>query len=207
MNPDFVTPPPGQLPPLQWPTERSDLHCAPDAYVARTVWNPLYGMPGWTRDLGRRFHRGCDIAACRVSPTGRTVGVMMTDPRTGEDVPFEGSAWMPSEQVFAIADGVIETVEPNPDAGILGCHMVLRHPAATPSAPDWRSLYAHLNPPGLAPGTRVAAGTPIGTIGQTSSSEDARKWMALIPHLHFEVFADSGAAYDPYRVLVRHLHP
>lgn len=52
---------------------------------------------------------------------------------------------------------------------------------------------AHLDPipPGLAPGSRVAAGMRIGAVGNTG---DARYGA---PHLHFEVHPNGGRASTP----------
>jgi murein DD-endopeptidase MepM/ murein hydrolase activator NlpD len=42
-------------------------------------------------------------------------------------------------------------------------------------------------------------------MGQTSRSADARNWMAIAPHLHFEVRDADGHAYDPVEFLKRFL--
>lgn len=189
---------PGRV--LHLPTERTDLHTAPDRYLARTVWNPLYGMPGWTRDCGRRFHRGCDVAATRFEPTGREVEVMMTDCRTGRDLPVRAEALRPLDEVCAVLDATVAYVDNEPEASTLGRCIVLRH---SRPGPVFFTLYAHLDRIDVRTGDRVTGGQLLGRMGTTSASADARNWMALAPHLHFEAFDDQGRPFDPYRFLVR----
>jgi murein DD-endopeptidase MepM/ murein hydrolase activator NlpD len=57
--------------------------------------------------------------------------------------------------------------------------------------------YAHLGQyaPGVVPGTPVPAGTVIAFVGQTGNA------IFSVPHLHFEVHPNSGAAVDPYPLL------
>jgi hypothetical protein len=62
----------------------------------------------------------------------------------------------------------------------------------------WYYYYAHLDSvaAGLAVGRRVAAGTPIGTLGDTGSAR------GTTPHLHFSVFPGSySAGIDPFPLL------
>ena len=40
-------------------------------------------------------------------------------------------------------------------------------------------------------------------MGQTARSADARNWMAIAPHLHFEVRDAEGRAYEPVEFLKR----
>jgi hypothetical protein len=42
-------------------------------------------------------------------------------------------------------------------------------------------------------------------MGQTSRSADARNWLAIAPHLHFEARNESGQNYDPVEFLRRFL--
>ena len=51
----------------------------------------------------------------------------------------------------------------------------------------------------------AASGALLGRMGQTSRSADARNWMAIAPHLHFEVWDANGAAYDPVEFLKKFL--
>ena len=43
----------------------------------------------------------------------------------------------------------------------------------------------------------VSAGQPLGVMGQTARSADARNWMAIAPHLHFEVWDHAQQPYNP----------
>lgn len=184
-----------------WPTLRTDLHTAPDQYTARTLWNPLYGLPGWTRDCGRRFHHGCDIAALETHPTGQFIDVVMTDCRNGTDIPMSVPGVIPVDTVASVADGLVSEVTSSSDRSILGRHVIVKH-AWPISGQAFFTLYAHLDEIAVLPGQSVSAGQSIGTMGTTSSSADARQWMAVAPHLHFEVFNEQGLPYDPYRLLV-----
>jgi hypothetical protein len=79
----FVPLPAAELLRIAWPTPNHNLIAAPDRFFARTRANPDYGKPGWTRDCGKRFHRGCDIAPVHLTPTGKTTRVTFTDCATG----------------------------------------------------------------------------------------------------------------------------
>ena len=49
----------------------------------------------------------------------------------------------------------------------------------------------------------LRTGDRLGRMGQTSRSADARNWMLVAPHLHFEVRDAAGKAYDPVEFLHR----
>ena len=192
----FVPWPAGETLPLAWPTGNRLLFEAPDRYFARTRANPDYGKPGWTRDCGHRFHRGCDIAPLNVRPTGATTTVQFTDCATGREYPSEEPVLIPTDEVFAVADGEVEEINRDEAASLFGCYVVLRH--RWPRCGDsFFTLYAHLSAyrPDLP--ARVPAGRRVGYLGQTSSSADARNWMAIAPHLHFEVWNAWGESHDP----------
>ena len=65
---------------ITWPTPNHHLFDAPEKFFAQTRVNLDYGKPGWTRDCGKRFHRGCDIAPVDVTPTGKTTRVVFSFP-------------------------------------------------------------------------------------------------------------------------------
>jgi len=67
------------------------------------------------------------------------------------------------------------------------------------------SLYAHLRSLYVSTGQCVRAGDIIGRMGQTSSSADARNWMAIAPHLHLEIHNGEGHPVDPVEMLKRYL--
>ncbi|MCS6771457.1 MAG: M23 family metallopeptidase [Kiritimatiellae bacterium] len=186
------------VPPLAWPTRSRCLFSHPERYVARTRANPLYGMPGWTRDCGRRFHRGVDIAPVRMEPSGENVTVMYSDCHTGREYPFEEDGWIPVDEVYAVVEGEVVEANPNPEASDLGVYVAIRHRVGDCL---FYTLYAHLADLTVTAGQRLRTGTLLGPMGQTSRSEDARRWMAVSPHLHFEVLSETGRAYDPLEFL------
>ncbi len=190
---------PGTVPPLCWPTLSRGLFRAPERYIARTRVNQDYGRPGWTRECGRRFHRGVDIAPVRMRPAGREVCVLFTDCATGREYDSSEPAWIPEDDVFSVRAGELVECNGDPDASDLGCYVVVRHPG------EFFTLYAHLADLAADPGRPIAAGDRLGSMGQTSRSADARNWMAIAPHLHFEVIAADGGAHDPLEFLVKGL--
>lgn len=78
--------------------------------------------------------------------------------------------------IFAAGNAMVETVAPL--HGAAGNFVVLRHDNG------WQTRYMHLDhfAPGLAMGTRIAQGAPIGVVGMTGGTTG--------PHLHFEVWID-----------------
>lgn len=204
MREDFQPLPENEPLVLAWPTHRRDLFLNPSAYLARTRANPDYGKPGWTRDAGRRFHRGVDIAPRRVTPAGGTVRLMFTDLATGAEYPSDEPAWRPDDEAFAVADGVVvEAVNCEADSDF-GLHVVLRHTWPT-SGQTFFTLYGHLGSVVVQAGQVVRAGAPLGALGTTSRIPDARLWMAAAPHLHFEARDGEHRRYDPLEFLQRFL--
>lgn len=190
---------PAAIPPLAWPTFARSLIGAPDRYIARTRANPNYGRPGWTRECGRRFHRGVDIAPERVRATGREVTVLFSDCATGREYESREPAWIPEDVVFSVLGGRVAECNGDPEASELGCYVVIEHPG------KYFSLYAHLAAIEVENGRAIEAGIRLGPMGQTSRNADARNWMAIAPHLHFEVIAATGGAHDPLEFLQRGL--
>ncbi len=189
---------------LVWPTPNQLLFTAPERYLSTTRANPRYGQPGWTRDCGKRFHRGCDIAPLTLQPTGETTQVWFTDCAREIEYPSDEPTFTADEPVFAVADGVVREVNPEGERSELGQYVVLAHrwPAGGEA---FYSLYAHLQDVHVQRGETVPAGRELGRMGQSSSSADARNWMAIAPHLHFEVWNGYGQAYDPEQFLRRWL--
>lgn len=181
---------------LAWPTPARGLFSAPADYFARTRANPDYGWPGMTRDCGRRFHRGCDIAPAVPRPTGRTTIVAFSDCARGTEYDSEEPTLLCDDPVFAVAAGRVAESCADAAASLLGLHLVLEHRWPGSGRPFF-TLYAHLQAIQVADGDAVAAGARIGTMGQTSSSADARNWMAIAPHLHFEVWDAARRAFHP----------
>jgi murein DD-endopeptidase MepM/ murein hydrolase activator NlpD len=200
----FITLPVALGPTLAWPTDNRSLFTDPARYFARTRANPSYGLPGWTRDGGRRFHAGCDIAPARATPDGHLHRVVFTDPATGADWPCDEPGWIPHDRIFAAAEGTVVEVMTNADASLLGRHVILAHQWPHDQS-VWYSCYAHLDRIDVTRDTQLITGTPLGTMGRTSRSLDARAWLAIAPHLHFECWDATGRRYDPANLLRRML--
>jgi len=200
----FVTIPQDTALALAWPTPNHLLFTQPERFFARTRANPDYGKPGWTRECGKRFHRGCDIAPVKPEPTGKTTVVYFTDCATGREYPSAEPTWTAQDDVFAVADGLVVEREDRPDASTYGCHLILEHgwPA---TGERFYSLYAHLSSVLIPRQSRIPKGSLIGRMGQTSSSPDARNWMAIAPHLHLEFRDEAGASYDPVEMLRKYV--
>lgn len=189
---------------LAWPTTRRDLFAQPGDYIVRTPANPDYGKPGWTRDGGQRFHRGVDIAPARRQPTGTLIRLPFTDLGTGKEYLAEVPGWLPEDEVYAVADGVVvEAVTQEADSDF-GLHVVLRHAWPRQRTPFF-TLYGHLARVQVTAGQVVRAGAWLGTLGATSRIPDARNWMAAFPHLHFEARDAEHRRYDPLDFLRRYL--
>lgn len=199
-EPVFVALPGAVSPFLAWPSDNRTLFTDPSRFVARTRANPDYGRPGFTRDCGRRFHRGLDIAPARVEPDGRLHRVVFSDCARGTEYPSDEPGWIPRDRLYAMTDGVVAERHDDADTSTLGRHLILRHRWPGTNAAFY-SLYAHLETSVVAEGATVTAGQAIGTMGMTSSSADARTWMAIAPHLHLELFDADGRSYDPERFL------
>lgn len=193
---------------LRWPTPNRLLLTEPEQYFARTRVNPDYGRPGWTRDCGKRWHRGCDIAPVNTTATGRTTTVQFTDCATGTEYPSDEPMFVPHDEVYAVCDGrIVERID-DPAASDYGRHLVIGHRWPR-SGRVFYTLYAHLaeiaGSPAAGDDPAVAAGQRIGRMGQTARSADARNWMAVAPHLHFEAWDHQRRPYDPAAFLARYL--
>lgn len=201
----FVPLPPDEPIRLAWPTGNHHLFTDVSSFLARTRANPDYGKPGWTRDCGKRFHRGIDIAPINPQAAGTTTTVMFTDCASGREYASDEPAWFVDEDVCAVFDGVVYEINTSAEQSTLGKYVVLQH-AWPRSGRLFFSLYAHLADITMGAGSRVTSGQRIGMMGQTSASADARNWMRIAPHLHLEFFDDEGRAYDPMAMLVKYLH-
>lgn len=207
MSDQFLTLPDNERLHLAWPTPNHFLLDAPEKFFARTRVNPDYGKPGWTRDCGKRFHRGCDIAPVKVAATGRTTRVIFTDCATNKDFESEEPTFVPHDDVFCVFDGTVAEVVVNERVSDFGKHVVIEH-AWPRSGTKFFTIYGHLAElTTLTVSSRIRQGAKVGRMGQTSRSADARNWMAITPHLHFEVRDTDGQPYDPVEFLKRCFRP
>jgi murein DD-endopeptidase MepM/ murein hydrolase activator NlpD len=190
---------------IAWPTPNHALFDAPEKFFARTRVNPDFGKPGFTRDCGKRFHRGCDIAPVNVTATGQTTRVTFTDCTTGKDFESDEPTFVPHDDVFCVFDGKVNEVVDDESTSDFGKHVVIEH-VWPRSGETFFTLYGHLAEILIPHSTLHASrSTLLGQMGQTSRIADARNWMAIAPHLHFEVRNARGEAYDPVKFLRRFL--
>jgi murein DD-endopeptidase MepM/ murein hydrolase activator NlpD len=192
----FIPLPVGENAVFYWPTPNRNLFSAPDIFFARTRANPDYGRPGWTRDCGRRFHRGCDIAPVAPRTTGLTTTVMFSDCSKNIEYASEEPVLTCDDEVFAICDGVAVEIIGDGNASPLGMHVLIEHRWPV-GRRTFFTLYAHLSAIEIPAGGAVRGGHRIGRMGQTSGSADARNWMAVAPHLHFEVWNEVRDPFNP----------
>lgn len=198
-NNEFVPLPQSAEISLTWPTDNRALLNDPLSYFARTRVNADYGRPGMTRDCGKRIHYGCDIAPADKTPDGKTHTVMFSNCETGEEYPSDEPGWIPHDQIYAVFKGVVVEISTNADTHF-GHYIIIEHHWHNRGA-SFYSLYAHLNKINVKVGDILKAGQAIGTMGTTSVSEDAKKWMAIAPHLHLEFWNDAGENYNPEEFL------
>ena len=191
---------------LAWPTPNHTLFKQPTLFFAGTRANPNYGRPGWTRDCGRRVHRGCDIASVDFTPTGQTTTVMFTNCQTGEEYPSIEPTFVPKDPVFCLFEGHVMELISNAEESDFGIHAVIQH--RWPGTGDtFFTLYAHLATYSVRKGELVETGRQIGVVGATSRITDARNWMAIAPHLHLEIWNANRDPFDPEHFLRMHLRP
>ena len=202
LRPRFVPLPDEEPLQILWPTANRHLFDAPARFFARTRANADYGKPGFTRDCGKRFHRGVDIAPVSVTATGRTTTVVFTDCSTGRDYESVEPTFVPHDEVYCVWDGRVCEVVDDENGSDLGKHVVVEH-FWPRSKERFFTLHAHLAQVRSTP--HVSGGSLLGRMGQTSRSADARNWLAIAPHLHFEARNADGASYDPLEFLRRFL--
>jgi murein DD-endopeptidase MepM/ murein hydrolase activator NlpD len=189
---------------IAWPTQNHHLFEAPEKFFARTRVNPDYGKPGFTRECGKRFHHGCDIAPLSVAATGQTTCVVFTDCATGRDLDSEEPTFIPHDDVFCVFPGHVAEIVDDENASDFGKHVVIEHrwPA---TGEKFYTLYGHLAEVVPQSSALIAQSSLLGRMGQTSRSADARNWMKIAPHLHFEVRDALGHSYNPVEFLQKFL--
>ena len=139
-----------------------------------------------------------------VTATGRTTWVVFTDCATNTDFESDEPTFVPHDDVFGVWEGVVSEAVTDESVSDFGRHVVIEH-VWPRGGGKFFTIYGHLAEAAVAVGERVTVGQRIGRMGQTSRSADARNWMAIAPHLHFEVRDAEGRAYDPAEFLRRFL--
>ena len=129
---------------------------------------------------------------------------MFTDLATGVEYPGDEPVWIPEDDIFSLADGIVQEAVADEQASDFGLHLVIRH-CWPRSGEYFFTLYGHLAGLCVSAGQPVKAGEKIGRMGATSRIADARAWMAAAPHLHLEVRDAACHRYDPLEFLKRYL--
>jgi murein DD-endopeptidase MepM/ murein hydrolase activator NlpD len=171
-------------------------------YVAQTGWNQDYGMPGWSRNGGTRFHEGVDITPISTVASKQKIKVSRKSPVTGRVSTHWESVRIPKDQVYSILDGEVVVASTNPARSGYGKYVMIEHQWAN-GAP-FLTLYAHLSTVRVSRGQRVSQGSVIGVMGQTARDSTSRVYLRAHPHCHFEVgrlinpqSSSFGNKYDP----------
>lgn len=154
-------------------------------YAARTPGNETYGMPGWTRNFGGRFHKGIDILPTKWTTTSENIEIEYVDSKTRKSFTRIEKVKVPQDEVYAILDGTVVVENTDPKKSGYGKYVVLEHKWA--DGTRFLSMYCHLSQVDIDQGDIIAQGTQIGVMGQTSSNAGGRKFLKAIPHMHFEV--------------------
>lgn len=162
-----------------------------DHFAAKTVTNGEYGMPGWTRGQGGRFHKGVDIRPVEFERGKGTVRIDYYDAKTGRDFTRNEPVLIPKDPIFATLDGTVVVVNENEARSGYGRYIMIEHTFADGS--PFISMYAHLNRVEVSEGETVRGGQRIGWMGCTSSKSGGRDYLKAIPHCHFEI----GRVIDP----------
>ena len=98
--------------------------------------------------------------------------------------------------MFGVYGGRIVKLVADETASDFGKHLVLEH-VWPRRGEKFYTLYAHLADIVVSPRSPVAARQLLGHMGQTSRDPDARNWMAVAPHLHFEVRNAANQPHNP----------
>lgn len=154
-------------------------------YAARTDGNETYGMPGWTRNFGQRFHKGVDILPTRWTTTNEKVEIVYVSTKTHRSYSRLENVKIPHDEVYAILDGKVVVENTDASKSGYGKYIMLEHLWA--DGTRFISMYAHLAKVDVDEGDFVKEGERIGIMGQTSSNSGDRNFLKAIPHTHFEV--------------------
>jgi murein DD-endopeptidase MepM/ murein hydrolase activator NlpD len=154
-------------------------------FAARTITNEEYGLPGWTRGQGGRFHKGVDILPVNKEMGKGTVRIDYYDPKTRRDFTRREPIIIPKDEIFAILDGRVVVANETEARSGYGRYVMIEHSFA--DGTPFISMYAHMNRLEVTEGETVRAGQRIGWMGSSSSRSGARNYLKAIPHCHFEV--------------------
>ncbi len=189
-------------------------------FAAKLRTNEQYGLPGWTRDQGTRFHKGVDILPIHFEKTDKTVRIDYYNPETEHSFSKDEPVLIPKDEVYSILDGIVVVANKDEKRSGYGCYIMIQHQFA--DGKPFISMYAHLDKLEVKKGDTVSLGDLIGWMGRTSSDAGARNYLKAIPHCHFEVgkvidpdFADTkeakalyprilGGKYDPRNIQPYH---
>jgi len=154
-------------------------------FAARIRTNEQYGMPGWTRDMGGRFHKGVDILPIQFEKIDKKVRINYYDPKTKKSFVANEPVLVPKDEIFSILDGVVLVANQEEERSGYGRYIMIQHKFANGS--PFLSMYAHLDRVNVKEGTRVNRGDRIGGMGSTSSNAGGRNFLKFVPHCHFEI--------------------
>lgn len=163
-------------------------HLDPDSplgFAARIRTNEQYGLPGWTRDLGGRFHKGVDILPVHYEKSDKTVKVDYYDPKSKRSFAEFEPVIVPKDEIYAVLDGTVLVANQDMLRSGYGKYIILEHHFADGS--PFVTMYAHLNQVDVREGQKVLRGDHIAWMGNTSSSSGGRMYLSFVPHCHFEV--------------------
>jgi murein DD-endopeptidase MepM/ murein hydrolase activator NlpD len=156
-----------------------------EGFAARTPGNDDYGMPGWSRNFGRRFHKGVDIMPTKWTTTSEKVRIEYVDTKTRKSFDQVDRVRIPQDEIYAILDGKVVVENTDPSRSGYGKYVILEHEWA--NGAKFLSMYCHLARVDVDQGERVRRGDQIGIMGQTSSNAGGRRFLKAVPHMHFEI--------------------
>ncbi len=160
-------------------------------YAVRTAANESYGMPGWSRNNGTRFHEGVDIQPVSWTESKYKMKVACKDPVTGRLTSRLQNVRIPKDRIYAVLDGIVVITSTNPARSGYGKYVMIEH--AWSDGTPFLTLYAHLSSIHVKEGQSVSQGALIGIMGQTAKDAASREYLRANPHMHFEV----GRLIDP----------
>jgi hypothetical protein len=170
---------------LCYPTPNARLDQEDEGFAAKSRTNEKYGLPGWTRGQGARFHKGVDILPINFEKSDKTVRIEYYDAKRDRSFAKYEPVLMPKDEIYSILDGVVVMANSDEQRSGYGRYLMVRH--AFKDGASFVSMYAHLDRLEVAKGDFVQLGDRIAWMGRTSSSSEGRNYLRAIPHCHFEV--------------------